>query len=82
MPTIIALDVSYKDFQQYHHPSISSTFHLLQVSLSMSRVAYTNRDGVEITYSQIAVNGINEFLDYLTKNKTMEFVSLVSTEIF
>lgn len=43
----------------------------------MSRVV-TNRDGQEITYSQMAINGINEFLDYLTKHKSMEFVSLVS----
>lgn len=50
----------------------------LQVSLSMTRVAYTNRDGQDVTFSQLANNGINDYLDYLTKNKSMEFVSLVS----
>lgn len=45
----------------------------------MTRIACVNRDNVEITYSQLAVNGINDFLDYLQKNKTqIEFVSLVS----
>ena len=51
----------------------------IKVSLSMTRIAYTNRDNQEITYSQLAVTGINEYLDYLTKHKSMEFVSLVST---
>ena len=46
----------------------------------MTRIACTNRDNQEITYSQLATNGINEFLDYLAKHKSMEFVSLVSTE--
>lgn len=44
----------------------------------MTRIACTNRDNQEITYSQLAITGINEFLDYLAKNKSMEFVSLVS----
>lgn len=44
----------------------------------MTRVAYTNRDGQDVTFAQLANNGINDFLDYLTKNKSMEFVSLVS----
>lgn len=44
----------------------------------MTRIACTNRDNEEITYSQLASIGINEFLDYLTKHKSMEFVSLVS----
>lgn len=47
----------------------------------MTRVAYTNRDGQDVTFSQLANNGINEFLDYLTKHKSMEFVSLVSFNI-
>jgi hypothetical protein len=36
------------------------------------------RDNQEITYSQLAVAGIHEFLDYLAKQKSCEFVSLVS----
>lgn len=43
----------------------------------MTRIAYT-RDNQDVTYSQLAANGIIEFLDYLTKHKSMEFVSLVS----
>jgi hypothetical protein len=44
----------------------------------MTRIAYTNRDNQEITYSQLAIAGINELLDYLSKHRAMEFVSLVS----
>ena len=47
----------------------------------MTRIAYTNRDNQEITYSQLAIAGINTFLDYLSNNKAMEFVSLVSKKI-
>lgn len=44
----------------------------------MTRVAYTNRDNQDVTYSQLAIAGINNFLDYLANHKSMEFVSLVS----
>lgn len=54
----------------------------LDVSLSMTRavpVAATNGTNDEnITYSQLAIQGINEFLNYLTKNSKLEHVSLVS----
>lgn len=43
----------------------------------MTRIAYTN-DNQDISYSKLAADGINDLLDYLTKNKSMEFVSLVS----
>lgn len=43
----------------------------------MTRIAYI-KDNQDVTYSQLAASGILEFLDYLTKNKSMEFVSLVS----
>lgn len=44
----------------------------------MTRIAYTNRENQEFTYSQLAIAGINNFLDYLANHKSMEFVSLVS----
>lgn len=47
----------------------------------MTRVAYTNRDNQDITYSQLAIAGINNFLDYLANHKAMEFVSLVSKKL-
>lgn len=62
MPTIIALDVS----------------------LSMTRavpVATNGTNGTHdenITYNQLAIQGINEFLNYLTKNSKLEHVALVS----
>lgn len=43
----------------------------------MTRIAYT-KDSQDVSYSKLANDGINDFLDYLTKNKSMEFVSLVS----
>lgn len=43
----------------------------------MTRIAYT-KDNQDITYSQLAATGILEYLDYLTKHRSMEFVSLVS----
>lgn len=55
---------------------------LLDVSLSMSRrVSGTAAEnGLEepLTRRHLAVLGINAFLDYLTLNGKMEFVSLVS----
>lgn len=44
----------------------------------MTRIAYTNRDGCDLSYSQLAIAGINTLLDYLANHKAMEFVSLVS----
>lgn len=45
----------------------------------MTRVAFL-RDGKEaVTYHDLAVIGINEFLDYLERCKSLEFVSLVSS---
>ncbi|XP_055325567.1 integrator complex subunit 14-like [Sitodiplosis mosellana] len=61
MPTIIALDVS----------------------LSMTRTLPVTTNGTNgtndehITYNQLAVQGINEFLNYLTKNSKLEHVALV-----
>lgn len=62
MPTIIALDVS----------------------LSMTRAVPVTTNGTNgtndenITYNQLAIQGINEFLNYLTNNSKLEHVALVS----
>lgn len=54
----------------------------LDVSLSMTRPVPIAINGVNdensITYSQLAIQGINAFLNYLTKNSKLEYVSLVS----
>lgn len=53
----------------------------LDVSLSMTRtvpVANNGANDENITYHQLAIQGINEFLNYLTKNAKLEYVSLVS----
>lgn len=53
----------------------------LDVSLSMTRavpVATNNPNDENITYNQLAIQGINEFLNYLTKNSKLEHVALVS----
>lgn len=54
----------------------------LDVSLSMTRAVPITINGVNdensITYSQLAIQGINAFLNYLTKNSKLEYVSLVS----
>lgn len=54
----------------------------LDVSLSMTRAIPIAINGVNdennITYSQLAIQGINAFLNYLTKNSKLEYVSLVS----
>lgn len=51
----------------------------LDVSLSMTKSvpASVNNDET-VTYHQLAVQGINEFLNYLTKNSKLEYVALVS----
>lgn len=54
----------------------------LDVSLSMTRAVPITINGAHdensITYSQLAIQGINTFLNYLTKNSKLEYVSLVS----
>ena len=50
---------------------------LFQVSLSMTRIV-PGASNQELTYHQLALNGISDYLDYLQKNNKMEFVSLVS----
>lgn len=53
----------------------------LDVSLSMTREvpAANNSNEEGLTYHQLAVQGINEFLSYLSKHSKLEFVCLVST---
>ena len=58
------------------------TIILLDVSLSMSRVVQTGDPVEEMTRRQIAISGINTFLDYLTVNCKMEFISLVNNYYF
>lgn len=56
----------------------------LDVSLSMTRtvpVASNGTNDENITYHQLAIQGIDEFLNYLTKNSKLEYVSLVSINI-
>lgn len=52
------------------------TIVVLDVSLSMTRYITCGED--TITYHQLAVKAINQFLDYLTVNSKLEYVSLVS----
>lgn len=69
MPTIIALDVS----------------------LSMSRPIPNQTTGTGgpggsgsenvLTYHQLAIQGVNYILDYLSKHARLEFVSLVSAKV-
>lgn len=54
---------------------------LLDVSLSMTRPLLLN-DGTETTRKQLAEIGINAFLDQLSVHSKLEFISLVSTNIF
>lgn len=52
----------------------------LDVSLSMTKTVPITTNGTHdenITYIQLAIQGINEFLNYLTKNSKLEYVSLV-----
>lgn len=51
---------------------------LLDVSLSMTRPLLLN-DGNETTRKQLAEIGINAFLDQLSIQSKLEFISLVST---
>ena len=50
----------------------------LDVSLSMTRMVPTHNGEESYTYHQLAVHGIQQFLDYLTVHSKLEFVSLVS----
>lgn len=50
---------------------------LLDVSLSMTRPVQLS-DGTETTRKQLAVHGINAFLDHLSVHSKLEFISLVS----
>lgn len=53
----------------------------LDVSLSMTRAVPVITNGTSdenITYIQLAIQGIKEFLNYLAKNSKLEHVSLVS----
>lgn len=60
------------------------TIIILDVSLSMTRVVPASSNNTideTVTYNQLAIQGINEFLSYLTKNSKLEYVSLVSEQI-
>lgn len=53
----------------------------LDVSLSMTRavpVATNSPNDENITYNQLAIQGINAFLNYLAKHSKLEQVALVS----
>lgn len=52
----------------------------LDLSLSMLRTVRCS-NGETLTYHQLAVQLINEFLDYLSANVKLEYVSLVSPKI-
>lgn len=57
----------------------------LDVSLSMTRTVPVATNGTHdenITYNQLAIQGINEFLNYLNKNSKLEHVALVSIKTF
>lgn len=55
---------------------------VLDVSLSMTRICTnitnTNKDAPQYSYHALAVEGIHQFLDYLSANSRLEHVSLVS----
>ncbi|XP_066142418.1 integrator complex subunit 14 [Euwallacea fornicatus] len=50
---------------------------LLDVSLSMTRSEQLT-DGTETTRKQLAINGINAFLDHLSVHSKLEFISLMA----
>lgn len=50
----------------------------LDVSLSMTRALPGASSQDSITFHQLAVQGINQFLNYLAKHSKLEYVSLVS----
>lgn len=51
----------------------------LDVSLSMTRAVPATSNEENLTYHQLAVQGINQFLNYLTTTSKLEYISLVST---
>lgn len=53
------------------------TIIVLDVSLSMTRFI-PGQGEEQVTYHQLAVQGINQFLDYLSSTSKLEYVSLVS----
>lgn len=55
---------------------------VLDVSLSMIRSIPGQTGEEQVTYHQLAVQGINQFLDYLTATSKLEYVSLVSFLLF
>lgn len=55
------------------------TIIVLDVSLSMTRFI-PGQTEEQVTYHQLAVQGINQFLDYLSSTSKLEYVSLVSLE--
>ena len=69
MPTIIALDVSL---------SMTRT---IPISANAAN-ANGAGDCENVTYHQLAVQGINQFLNYLTANSKLEYVALVSRFCF
>lgn len=50
----------------------------LDISLSMTRFVPGASNQDSLTYHQLAVQGINQFLNYLSKNSKLEYISLVS----
>lgn len=49
---------------------------LLDVSLSMTRPVQL-MEGIETTRKQLAITGINAFLDHLSIHSKLEFIALV-----
>ena len=56
------------------------TILLLDTSLSMTRPVPTTDNTEEYQRRHLAIHGINAFLDHLTANAKLEFVSLVSSK--
>lgn len=54
------------------------TIILFDVSLSMTRPVQISENS-ETTRKQLAVNGLNTFLDHLSVHSKLEFISLVSS---
>lgn len=50
----------------------------LDVSLSMTRAVPGASNQDSLTFHQLAVQAMNQFLNYLAKNSKLEYVSLVS----
>lgn len=57
--------------------STMPTIVVLDVSLSMTRFI-PGQSEEQVTYHQLAIQGINQFLDYLSATSKLEYVSLVS----